>query len=219
MPIREPNEMDRDPSSVVEDMMAIPEYAALFYEAYPDQGEPGTPENLARALADFQRTMISDGAQYDQYVAGDAGAMDDASLRGMFLFADAGCADCHVAPLFESERYVDRHLDRRDDDLGRFEVTEDEAEMYAYRVPALRNLRESEPYFHDGSAMTIEEAVRHEVDEQVAAGLSRHLDDEEILALVTFLDKALIDRSHEPDRPEEVPSGLTVPVDGFRIPR
>ena len=65
----------------------------------------------------------------------------------------------------------------------------------------------------------MEEAVAHEVEEQVLAGLSRPLDASEVTAIVTFLDKALIDRFHEPDRPEEVPSGLSVPVDGFRIPR
>ncbi len=219
MPIREPVEMDRDPEAVVADMATIPAYAALFREAFPDARAPATAHNLARALADFQRTMISDGAQYDQYVAGDARAMDEDSLLGMFLFAEAGCADCHVAPLFESERYADRHLARRDDDLGRYEVTDDDADRYAYRVPTLRNLRESEPYFHDGSAATVEEAVAHEVDEQVAAGLSRPLEGFEVDAIVTFLEKALIDRSHEPDRPEEVPSGLPVPADGFRIPR
>ena len=118
--------------------------------------------------------------------------------------------------LFESSRFVDRGvlplLGVVDD--GRQEVTHAAADHLAFRVPTLRNIRETSPYFHTGAVETLEDAVRHE-----AALASRPVDDAEITALVAFLNKGLTDPSRSPTRPKTVPSGLAVPVDGFRIPR
>lgn len=217
MPLLDPKELGRDPEAVAAELSTIPEYATRFAASFPGAEAPVTGENLARALAAFQRGFASDRAPYDQYVAGDAGALSEKARAGMELFAEAGCHGCHVPPLFDSEQYHDRGIGSGDD--GRFEISGKEADRRAFRVPTLRNVRDSEPYFHDGSVQDLTDAVVHEVEQSVTAGASRPLTSEEIDALVAFLDKALTDRSREPHRPKTVPSGLEVPKDGFRIPR
>jgi cytochrome c peroxidase len=219
LPILEPTELGREPDEVAAELSEIDAYSELFAEAFPEDEGAATSATMARALAAFQRTMISDRAPYDRYVAGDEGALDEASLRGMWLFADAGCDSCHTPPLFESEQFARRLPVYEAGDQGRFEVTQDEADRGSFRVPTLRNLRETEPYFHDGQVADLHEAIAQEVEAQHALGASAALSAEELDDLVTFITKGLMDRSQEPDRPDEVPSGLQVPIDGFRIPR
>ncbi len=215
-PLAEPKELGRDVDAVVADLASIDEYAQLFAAAF---GQPAvTAGNLTFAIAALERTMVSDRAPYDRYVAGDEGALNAETVRGMNLFGEAGCAGCHVAPLFESERWVDRGVGNGSD-LGRYEATQKDADRFAFRVPTLRNARDSEPYFHDGSVQDLRAAVAQEVERSVQAGDSRSLEDDEIDAIATFIDKALTDITNEPHRPKKVPSGFAVPVDGFRIPR
>ena len=217
-PLHQAGELGRDPEAVVAELGHLPEYVALFTEAFPGPS-PVSVESLVRALAAFERTLVSDRAPYDHYVRGDAGSLSETSKRGMFLFAEAGCAGCHVPPTFDSPGYADRHLAALDGvierrDPGREGVTHLRADRQAFRVPTLRNVRETGPYFHNGAVDTLEDAVRHE------AGLgARALGDDEIHAITTFLDKGLIDPSRSPGRPAQVPSGYPVPLDGFRIPR
>ena len=215
-PLHEPKELGREPDAVVADLAANAEYAARFGEAFPGDAAPVSVRNLQRALAAFERTMVTYRSPYDHYVAGDAGALGAAALRGMNLFAEVGCADCHAPPLFESARFADRGVAPIPGvvDVGREVVTHDAKDHDAFRVPTLRNVRETGPYFHTGAIVTLEDAVRHEA--KLAA---RALDDEEIAAVVAFLNKGLIDPTRSPTRPTTVPSGLAVPLDGFRIPR
>lgn len=216
LPIEDEVEMDRDLEAVVADLKSNATYAALFAKAFgPDSV---TAENMAKALSVFQRRMVSELGPYDRYAAGDEGALNEEAVEGMWLFDEAGCADCHVPPLFDSARYADRGVGDGSDP-GRQAVTGDPADHGAFRVPTLRNLRETGPYFHDGSVDDLDQAVAQEVARSVAEGQSRALKEAEIEAIATFIRKGLMDRSQEPDRPEEVPSGLDVPLDGFRIPR
>lgn len=222
-PIDNELELDKDVGELLTELGEIEAYRELFAAAFPESpAASGTIRevDLARALAAFQRTMISSLSPYDRYVGGDAGALTGDVLDGMYLFAEAGCAACHVPPRFESEVYADRGAPSPDhDDEGRFEVTGADADRGHFRVPTLRNLRETGPYFHAGTALSLAEAVAHEVEIAVLRGESRALDDAEVDRIAEFLRKALMDRSKEPDRPEAVPSGLAVPEDGFQIPR
>jgi len=131
----------------------------------------------------------------------------------MRTFAALGCTGCHVPPTFDREGFFARGVGAGD--RGRGEVSGLAADEAAFRVPTLRNVRLSEPYFHDGSVSTLEEAIAHEVrNETGREPTARELD-----ALLAFLGRGLVDVSREPDRPAVVPSGLPVPLDGFRVLR
>lgn len=219
-PITDPDELARDPAELVRDLAAVDAYVALFRAAFPEDSAPVTQRNLQRALASFVRTIVSDRAPYDLYARGDALAMTDAELRGMNTFARAGCAGCHAPPLFASETFAPRAavLDGAPapeapprEDLGRFEVTGRDEDRGRYRTPSLRNLRESAPYFHDGSSDSLDEAVARE---SVTRGAP--LSERERRDVVTFLHQSLMDKTRMPAYADRVPSGLPVPSDGYR---
>ena len=194
---------------VVARIDAAPAYRPLFKAAFPDDVEPVSSENVAKALAAFQRSFVSDRAPYDLYVAGDTNALSDDQLAGMQLFADAGCAGCHAPPLFESSRYEQRV---ESGDIGRELVTGDAADRGRLRVPTLRNLRETGPYFHDGSTDTLEDAVLREATTSAARGEGSASTPNK-LARRRLLRKSVMDPtpSARPDHGERV----AVPKDGF----
>ncbi len=213
-PMHSALELARDPDVVVSELASIDEYVALFAAAYGDPAPHNgtvTVDRMKTALAEFQRTLIADRTSYDRWVAGDAGAMTDEMVRGMELFAALDCTSCHVPPTFESNTF---HARITSVDPGRIAVTNLESDRGAMRTPTLRNIRMSEPYFHNGSVASLEDAVRLEV-----AHTGETLSDTELQALLAFLGRALVDRSREPFRPTQVPSGLPVPIDGFRVLR
>lgn len=211
-------ELGLDPVDVVAALAEVPAYVELFGAAFPDEDEPLSERTVARALAALERTFVSRRAPYDQYTEGDVGAVDEEAQRGMRLFGEAGCAGCHVPPLFESDTYAARDIGDGSDP-GRFAVSGADVDRGAFKVPTLRNIRDSDPYFHDGSVATLQDAVDHEIDVQIERGASRPLDEAERAAVARFLNKSLQDTSESPERPRDVPSGLPIPEDGFRIPR
>jgi cytochrome c peroxidase len=220
-PFDSADEFARPMSDVVGDLQGIPAYADLFAAAFPGDPGPVTGLSVSRAIAAFERTILSRRGLYDAYVQGDSAAMSAPMQRGMRLFGQEGCANCHVPPLFSSERFEDRGVPPIPgvDDAGRYEVTNDEADRNRFKVPPLRNLHDSGPFFHTGTVATLDLAVRHEVGESVTRNGARALDDGEIEELTTFLKKGLIDAEYSPSRPHEVPSGFPLPIDGFAIRR
>jgi cytochrome c peroxidase len=214
-PLIADDELARDPDEVADELGRTPGYVARFAAAFPEDPAPSV-EHLSSALAAFQRTLVSRRALYDGYIAGDALALTDDQVDGMFRFAEHGCPDCHTPPLFESEAFFDRELPESSEhpDEGRMEVTENAADRRAFRVASLRNVAFSDPYFHDGSVRKLDDAVRHELSLS-----GRTFDDEDIARITLFLHDALKDESKEPDRPRSVPSGLKVPIDGTFIDR
>lgn len=219
-PFESLDEFDRPMADVVSELQGIPAYAALFAAAFPEDS-PITSGNVSRAIAAFERTIVSRRGLYDAYVDGDSAAMSEPMQRGMLLFGEEGCPDCHQPPLFSSERFEDRGVPPIPGvaDAGRYEVTHDEADRDRFKVPTLRNLHDSGPFFHTGAVKTLGEAVRHEVDRSVTHADARALDDAEIEDLTTFLLKGLFDAQFSPSRPHEVPSGLPLSIDGFAVRR
>lgn len=211
-PLGASDELGRDLSAVTLDLAAVPEYARRFAEAFPDDPTPVRGENVQRAIAAFERTLISDRAPWDRFVAGDAGALDAREQRGWSLFRSLDCASCHAPPRFETERFASSPV--ASDDPGRAGITGFAEDRGRFRVPSLRNARETGPYFHDGRVESLDEAVSLE-----AAHRARALTRDEREAITAFLSAGLIDRTREPYRPGSVPSGLPVPDDGFRAPR
>jgi cytochrome c peroxidase len=214
-PLVAEDEMDRHPADVVTDLAAISEYEALFAAAFPDDPYV-TVDNMLAALAEFQRTFVSKHSLYDGYVRGDELALSDGMKEGMFRFAEFGCDDCHTPPLFEARGFENRNVPDVDGivDEGRYEVTLDPDDLGRFRIPSLRNVFFSEPYFHNGSVLQLADAVRHELEQSGHA-----FDDEDVELIMTFVSEALRDESRHPDRPDVVPSGLPVPLDGTTIAR
>jgi cytochrome c peroxidase len=214
-------EFDAKLDDVVAKVGAVPKYADLFRAAFPDEPEPVTPTTFGRAIAAFERSLVSNASLYDSYVEGDTGALSPPMLHGMALFASEGCIGCHAPPLFTSDRFVDRGVPpvAGVPDQGRYEVTEDEVDRNAFAVPTLRNAHDTGPYFHTGAVEDFGEAVRRELAFSVEHDGAAALSDADTADLATFVMKGLFDSQDSPTRPREVPSGLPVPIDGFSIRR
>ncbi|MGB8331108.1 MAG: cytochrome c peroxidase [Polyangiales bacterium] len=215
VPMLEADEMGRDPEDSVAEMATIPEYVDRFAESFPDDPRV-TVANMASALSAFQRTLLSQRSLYDAYVKGDLGALNEEVIEGMFRFAEMGCDACHSPPLFESERFENRSVPDVDGvlDEGLMETTGRSDDRGKFRVPTLRNVAFSDPYFHNGVIAKLEDAVAHELEQ---SGMPYTDEDARLIKL--FIDKALRDESREPDRPQSLPSGLPLPRDGTQIIR
>jgi len=209
IPLFASDEMSADPDQAIADLSAIPEYVDRFTDAFPEDPSV-TIENLASALAAYQRTFISDGSIYDAYAAGRPELMTDDEIEGMFRFAEMGCDGCHSPPLFESETFANRNVPEVEGivDHGREEFTGLEQDRGKFRAVTLRNLRNSEPYFHNGTGIKMENAVRHELEQS-----RMPFTDDDVRLITLFIDKTLRDERREAIRPASVPSGLPIPVD------
>ena len=218
LPLTLPNEMASDPAEVKARLQAIPAYVELFDAAFGGNDvETVTFDNVTRALAVFQRTLISQNSAYDRYVAGDSAALTTQQQRGMDLFFSerTHCAECHQPPLFALENF--RVTGIPSDDLGRAAVSE-KGIKGAFKVPTLRNVALSAPYMHNGALATLDEVVQFYADgagrvndfplvDPLLKGFD--LTAEEKADLVAFLN-ALTDESQLPAVPEVALSGYPV---------
>lgn len=157
-PVGNPIEMGHTMAGVVARFNKIPAYKEQFQKVF---GTDVTEEGFAKAVAAFERTVLSGNSPYDKFKAGDKTAMSESAQRGMKIFEEAGCANCHEPPLFSSYEYENAGIGLSGDkpDVGRMEVTKKEEDKGKFRIPALRSIADTAPYFHDGSAKTLEEAV------------------------------------------------------------
>ena len=137
---------------------AIPGYHSQFHSVF---GGDATPDNIVKAIAAFERTIISGDTAFDRYRAGDTGAMSEAAVRGWNNFQAIKCTNCHDGVLFTDQQYhnVGIGMDQKEPDVGRFKVTNKPEDTGAFKTPTLRDVAKSAPYFHDGSAQTLEAAV------------------------------------------------------------
>jgi len=179
---------------------AIPGYADMFKAAFPDDKKPMTKDNAAKAVAAFERTLITPNSAYDKYVKGDKKAMTEQQVKGMNTFAEVGCTACHSGANFSGPKlpfgqgffmkfptFPNTEYDKKykfSDDLGRYAVTKKEADKNMFRVPTLRNIALTAPYFHNGAVPTLEEAVKVMAKTQ----LNKELTEEQVADLVAFLN-------------------------------
>lgn len=146
---------------------AIPGYAPLFHGAFPNDSDPVTPENFGKAVGAFERTLTTP-SRFDDYLRGKISALSASERAGLAKFIDMGCANCHNGAgvgggMFQKfgltqDYWSETHS--KTIDKGRFTVTHDEADLYVFKVPSLRNVAMTPPYFHDGSVKALPEAVR-----------------------------------------------------------
>jgi cytochrome c peroxidase len=140
-------------------------YKDAFAKAYPD--EPVGRETFSKAVASFERTVISRNSAFDRWREGDKKAMSKQQLRGMLLFMDpkkANCAVCHAAPNFTDDGFHNLGLashGKETPDLGRYAQKPVEVNKGAFKTPSLRDVEYTAPYFHDGSAKTLADVVEH----------------------------------------------------------
>jgi cytochrome c peroxidase len=197
-PVSNPVEMGmKDVDTAMERVRRIPGYKAYFEKAFGENSM--TVDNAAKAVAAFERTLITPNSSYDKYVKGDNKAMSEQQVRGMNKFASSGCTSCHSGaafngpqmklgegfftkfPTFTDNSYVAQY--KLADDKGRQEVTGNEADASMFRTPTLRNITDTAPYFHNGSVNDLAEAVRVMAKTQ----LNKDLPDADVNDIVAFL--------------------------------
>src|SRR6185436_8144504 len=137
---------------------ALQGYHAQFQKVF---GGDATPDNVVKAIASFERTIISGNTAWDRYKAGDKTALSESAVRGWNIFQAIKCTNCHDGVLLTDQQYhnVGIGMDQKEPDPGRFKVSNKPEDMGAFKTPTLRDVAKSAPYFHDGSAKTLEEAV------------------------------------------------------------
>jgi cytochrome c peroxidase len=188
-PVHNPLEMDSNWAEVVPKLQKDASYRTLFAQLYPGRGISG--ETITHAIAAFERTLITPNSRFDRFLRGDEAALSDLERTGYRRFRDYGCASCHQGANIGGNLY--QHFGVMGDyfagrkptqaDLGRFNVTGREEDRHVFKVPSLRNVAATPPYFHDASARTLEEAIfimgRYQ--------LGRELTDPDVAALAAFL--------------------------------
>jgi len=185
-PVLNPVEMALpDANAAVKILKSIPGYKPLFTAAYPSDKDPITFENAAKAIGAFERKLVTKD-RFDKFLGGDVSALNEAELRGLSTFIDSGCVACHSGPGVGGGMYQKLGLMKPYDtpDNGRFDITKNEADKHVFKVPSLRNIEKTAPYFHDGSKATLELAVTTMGEYQTPKG---KLSDEEVSSIVTFL--------------------------------
>lgn len=174
-------------------------YHSQFHKVFDGDA---TPDNIVKAIAAFERTIISGDTAWDRYRAGDTSAMSEVAIRGWNVFQAIKCTNCHDGVLLTDQQYhnVGIGMDQKEPDVGRSKVTNKPEDTGAFKTPTLRDIAKSAPYFHDGSAKTLEEAL----DTMLGGGKpNEHLDKKNLVkhdvlpdqreALVEFLKALNVD--------------------------
>lgn len=206
-----PIEMAMANEAAVEAVLnSMPGYVALFAAAFPEDEEPVSFDNMARAIGAFERGLVTP-SEFDDYLAGDDAALSKTEVAGLIAFLDAGCGTCHSGPYVGGAMYQKLGLVKpwdRDADQGRFDVTGVEADRQFFKVPSLRNIAETSPYFHDGSVKSLNDAVRLMADHQLGIPVTN----EQVISIIAFLnaltgevDPAYIAKPVLPESSESTP--------------
>jgi cytochrome c peroxidase len=153
--------------SVEKILKGMKEYVSLFKAAFPGEKDPVTVDNLAKAIGAFERTLMTP-APFDAFVKGDSKALTEQQKKGLKTFFETGCAACHMSAYLGGQMYQKfgvfepywNYTKSEKIDEGRSAVTKKEADKYVFKVPVLRNVAETPPYFHDGSVDKLGDAIR-----------------------------------------------------------
>jgi len=190
-PVLNPIEMGMPNEAAVLARLKEAGYEPQFKKVFPDAAQALTYDNYAQAVAAFERTLITRD-RFDDFLAGAPDALTRAEMQGLRVFMQTGCTNCHAGALLGGDRYekmgdANEYADKKD--VGRFEVTKKDEDKYVFKVPSLRNIAITQPYFHDGKAATLADAVKQMAHLQ----LGTDLEAEQVDAMVAFL-KSLTDK-------------------------
>jgi len=189
-PVTHPLEMNSKWDDVVSKIKSDAEYMAAFSALYEDGV---SADNIRKSIAAFERTLLTPGAPFDRWLAGNTGAISATQRAGYELFKSVGCVACHQGAnvggnMFQRFGVFGDYFKERgnitDADYGRFNVTHNESDRFVFRVPSLRMVAHTAPYFHDGSAKTLTQAVQVMAKYQ----LGRNLSGEQVDSIVAFLE-------------------------------
>lgn len=199
-PLTNPIEMGMaDHDAVVAVLKDIQGYLGLFESAFPEDNDPITIDNVATAIADYERTLTTLNSPWDKYQAGDKTAISEQAIRGHQAFVSSGCISCHSGPHFagpdlpKGTAFLMKFPTYPSDydqkynllaDKGKFEETKNAGDKHMWRVQSLRNVAITEPYFHNGSVEQLDEAVRVMAKTQLNTTLS----DDDVQDIVAFLE-------------------------------
>lgn len=210
-PILNPVEMAMpDDKSVVAVLESIPGYEDAFKKAFPDDKEPITYDNLAKAIGAFERGLVTP-SRFDKYLAGDKTALSDQERAGLTKFVQSGCTSCHSGSSLGGSSYQKLGLIKsypNQKDLGRYEVTKKDEDKMVFRVPTLRNVAETGPWFHDGSFDRLEATVQAMAYHQ----LGKDLPEKDVADIVAFL------KSLTGEIPQEYIKKPALPPNGEKTP-
>lgn len=180
-----------DFASVEAKIKAVPSYEGMFAKAFPGEKDPVTQHNCGRAIGAYERTLVTP-SPFDSYLKGDIADLSAAAKAGLTEFLAAGCASCHDGASVGGGTFKKFGIiadywaatGSREVDKGRYNVTNDKADEYVFKVPGLRNVSMTPPYFHDGSVATLAQAIRLMADLQTGKKLS----DPQVESMVQFLE-------------------------------
>lgn len=188
-PIQAGVEMANTPNQVVATLKSMPNYVEWFTAAFPDEADPVTFDNMAKAIEAFEATLITP-APFDAYLNGDDGAMTAEEQAGLALFIDKGCASCHSGVNLGGNGYYPFGLIEKpgaevlpENDKGRFAVTATADDSYVFRAAPLRNVTLTAPYFHSGKVWNLKQAVAIMGTSQLGEDLA----DTDVDRIVAFL--------------------------------
>jgi cytochrome c peroxidase len=210
-PMQNPIEMNMKLEHIIERLKSIEGYRKEFQEVF---GSEPTEENIAQAIAAYERTIISRDAPYDRYKAGDKDALSESARRGMELFfGRANCSSCHSGANFTDNAFhnIGVGMDKPMPDVGREAISHLTGDRGSFKTPTLREVARSGPYMHDGSLKTLEDVVEHYnkggisnpwLDEEL---FELKLTDQEKQDLVTFMKEGLSSDSYPNHKPPELP--------------
>jgi cytochrome c peroxidase len=165
---------------------SIPQYVDLFKKAFPGDKAPVSIKNITAAIGAFERKLTTP-SRFDKFLGGDMAALSDEEKAGFLKFMNSGCTACHMGNQLGGTLYQKLGLINpwpNEKDLGRFEVTKNEADRMMFKVPGLRNVAKTAPYFHDGSVDKLEDAIKLMAKHQTAAELS----DDDVKSIATFFN-------------------------------
>lgn len=211
-PVQAGVEMANTPDNVIATLKSMPQYVEWFTASFPDEADPVTFDNFAKAIEAYEATLITP-APFDAFLNGDDAALSDMQKEGLALFMDKGCASCHSGVNLGGNGYYPFGLIEKPgadilppDDKGRFAVTETADDEYVFRAAPLRNIELTGPYFHSGLVWDLKVAVQVMGESQLGEDLS----DEEADKIVAFLG-ALTGEMPEVSYPVLPPETLATP--------
>jgi cytochrome c peroxidase len=210
-PVLNPIEMAMpSEAAVVAVLESIPGYAPLFQAAFPEDAQPITYDNMARAIGAFERRLMTPSA-FDAFLAGNDAALTDSQVAGAQAFMDTGCISCHMGPAVGGSLYRKLGLVKPypTEDPGREKVTGDPADLHVFKVPGLRNVAHTGPWLHDGSITSLDRVISIMAEHQLGRSLGAD-EVSEIRAFLESLTGTLETALIEP--PELPPSGPDTPA-------